>query len=279
MSENITSRSRRPSLGRSVGLVPFLFGLAQRESLPGLVLRRLLEDLGLTDVASRALLARMLRHGQLSSSRRGREVDYRLAGDFAASFARVRDHSTSRPPRWNGYFYAVLYQVPESQRAFRDTLRRTAVLVGYGILQPGVLIAPNDRSNGLVELLEHPPAQAHVWLSRLAMDTRAAARAASYAWDLAALADTYLTHVERLDRATSAHRAVLAGTTYADESSTVRNYVDAVLPAVMETVREPGLPIEILPPRWPRPRLQAAIEECTMTFAGTTDPYVHRLLQ
>lgn len=279
MSENITNRTRWPSLGRSVGLVPFMFGLTQRESLPGPVLRRLLEDLGLTPVASRGLLDRMLRHGQLSSSRRGREVDYRLAGSFAASFERVRDHSTTRFPRWNGHFYAVLYQVPESHRAFRDTLRRNAVLTGYGILQPGVLIAPTDRSGGLTDLLDDRPSQAHVWLTTLTMDTQAAARAASHAWDLPALADTYLAHVERLDEARVAHQTVRAGTAPADESRAVRSYVDAVLPAVIDTVREPGLPVEIMPQQWPRPRLRAAIDECTTTFADTTGPYVQRLLQ
>lgn len=259
----------------------FLFGLTGRESLPGPVLRRLLEDLGLTPGASRALLARMRRHGQLATSRRGREVDCRLAGEFAAGFARVRDQPMTHPPPWRGHFHALLYQVPESQRAFRDTLRRTAVLTGYGILQPGVLIAPTDRSGGLADLLDDQPSQAQVWLTTLSMDTDTAARAASHAWGLPVLAGTYHAHVEQLDRAAAAHRAAaaLAGEARGDESTAIRTYVDAVLPALTDTLREPGLPGQLMPPHWPGPHLRAAIDQCTQTFSDTTGPYLERLLR
>jgi DNA-binding transcriptional regulator PaaX len=43
----------------------------------------------------------------------------------------------------------LLYQVPESRRAFRDALRRAAVHLGYGLLQQGVLIAMDDRTDQL----------------------------------------------------------------------------------------------------------------------------------
>lgn len=71
---------------------------------------------------------------------------------------------------------------------------------------------------------------------------------------------------------------MLAGSSAAEESTAVRSYVDAVLPSVTDTVREPGLPGEIMPSQWPGPRLYAALERCSQTFAGTTGPYLQRLL-
>jgi len=269
---------RRPSRGRSVGLVAFLFGMTGREILPGLVLRRLLEDLGLSPDASRALLSRMRRHGQLSSRRRGREVDYRLHGEFAAGFRRVRDQSMADAPPWPGHFHVVLYQVPERERAFRDALRRTAVLTGYGVLQPGVLIAPTDRRAALNDLLRNPPARAQVWDTTLAMDTDDAARAASLAWDLPGLAQTYYAHIDRLTRVIEAHRAVVAGHDPTDASEAVRIYVDTLLPALTDTLREPGLPPELMPLDWPGAHLRASITRFAQTFSGTTGPYLDRLL-
>jgi phenylacetic acid degradation operon negative regulatory protein len=71
------------------------------------------EDLGVSPDAARALLSRICRQGQLSSEREGRTTRYRLAGEFARSFERVRDQSMARPAQWTGRFHALLYQVPE----------------------------------------------------------------------------------------------------------------------------------------------------------------------
>src|SRR4051794_28161000 len=145
VSDTITGVNRWPSRGRSVGLVAFLFGIAGAPTVAGPVLRRLLADLGMSADASRALLSRMVRQGQLASERDGRYTRYRLAGEFARAFERIRDQSQTRPVPWAGHFHAVLYSVPEAHRDFRDALRRAAIFAGYGILQPGVLIAVNDR--------------------------------------------------------------------------------------------------------------------------------------
>src|SRR5262245_175506 len=108
------------SRGRSTALVPFLFGVAGEPELPGVVLVGLLADVGLTASAARALIARMRGAGHVASSRRGRMVTYRLAGEMERGFHRVRDGR--RGAAWRGSFHAVLYQVPEGDRSYRDTL-------------------------------------------------------------------------------------------------------------------------------------------------------------
>jgi phenylacetic acid degradation operon negative regulatory protein len=270
VSENITSEvspGRWPSRGRSVGLVAFLFGMAGRAELSGPVLRRMLADLGVSPDAARALLSRMCRHGQLSSERHGRITRYRLAGEFARSFERVRDQSMARPAPWTGRFHALLYQVPEEHRAFRDALRRSAVFAGYGLLQQGVLISPIDRSAALSGVLSNPPHGTHTWLTWLSMVDVDAARAASLAWALPTLAEVYRTHIDRLSQAMAAG----GGT------EVLRDYVDLLLPALTDTLREPPLPAELLPPQWPGTALRRVLAEFSAEFRPRSERYLRSI--
>lgn len=265
----ITSGEARWSRGRSVGLVAFLFGVSGRDVLPGTALRRMLEDLGLSPDAARALLSRMCRHGQLASERRGRYADYRLAGEFAQGFERVRTLGNHVPPGWSGHFHAVLYSVPERHRAFRDALRRTALLAGYGILQQGVIISATDRSRQLRASMRTMPPDVHVWVTTLGMTVPEAARAASAAWDLPRLAGLYRAHVERLAVPPDDRR---------EGRERLGGYVDTLLPALTDTLREPRLAPALMPADWPGPELVEAIGRYTDAFAPEVETYLHSLL-
>ncbi len=264
-----------------MALVPFLFGATGRTALPGPVLRRLLGDLGLSADAGRALLSRMGRHGQLTSERRGRCVEYRLSGEFAESFERVRTQAMTRPAGWTGSYHALLYQVPEHHRTFRDALRRAAVLSGYGVLQQGVLISPTDRSSALAQWLADRPPGAEVWLSHLTLASQDAARAAATAWDLPDLARTYRQHIDRLcarlDAGTTAPTGPRAPALQG-EVARLRDYTHTLLPILIDTLREPVLPKDLLPDDWPGPRLRTTLDEYTATFEPAIQAYLRELL-
>jgi phenylacetic acid degradation operon negative regulatory protein len=259
-----------PSRGRSLRLVPFLFGVAGRGDLPGPVLVRLLGDLGLTGSAARGLIARMQGAGQLAGERRGRTVHYRLAGDFARAFERVRDGAPTHT--WPGYFHALLYQVAEADRAFRDKLRRAAQLAGYGHLQQGVLIASTDRRGMLASALAEAPPSAQVYFARLHLDTGAAARAAAHAWDLRGLRATYQSHIRRLTAAGGAATAPHPG------GPALRRYSDLLTTALVDTLRAPALPPELLPDDWPLPALRAAIGAVGRRYGPPSAAYIGELL-
>jgi phenylacetic acid degradation operon negative regulatory protein len=235
----------RVSRGRGPGEVAFLFGMAGRTVLPGAALRRLLSQLGHSADAGRTLLARMVRAGQLSSHRQGRTTTYALAGEFLAGWERVRTQAMTRPVAWDGQFHTVLHTVPEEHRAFRDALRRSAVLAGYGTLQPGVLIALTDRREVLAPLLDSAPAGARVRLGTLGLSTAEAADAAAVAWDLPRLAATYAGHIERLDARPGPE----------DLAAFVRTFQ----PVLTDTLREPALDPALMPRDWPGPELRRAI--------------------
>ncbi|MFB9183494.1 hypothetical protein ACFFX1_35650 [Dactylosporangium sucinum] len=257
--------------GRSASLVPFLFGVARRPELPGAGLVRLLGDLGLTPAAARALLLRMRQEGKLASVRQGRGAGYRLAGEYGRRFERVRAGGRPPAPQWPGAFHALLYQVPESRRAFRDALRRSAVQLGYGLLQPGVLVALDDRSEHL-PLGEAPP-DALLLVTRLPLDERDAARAARVAWDLDALAGTYAAHASALRTALEALPEPPA-----PDAATLRRYAGLLKAPMVDTLSSPRLPAALFPPGWPLPALWAGIRAVQDVYGGPASRYVADVL-
>lgn len=254
----------RPTRAPGVGQVAFLFGLTGREALPGTVLRRMLGDLGMSADATRTLLSRMVRAGQLASHRQGRTTAYALAGDFLAGFERVREQAMTRPLPWTGELHAVLHAVPEQHRAFRDALRRAAHLAGYGTLQPGVLVSLTDRHHVLAPLLRTTPPDAHVRVATLGLATADAAEAVSLAWDLPGLAETYRAHVARLDAEPGPHD--------------LRTYVEAFQPALTDTLREPALDPVLLPADWPGAELRRAFGRFEERHGHLTQTYLDDVL-
>jgi phenylacetic acid degradation operon negative regulatory protein len=267
MSTTVNDKNTSParvSRGRGPGEVAFLFGMAGTSMLPGAALRRLLSELDHSADAGRTLLARMVRAGQLTSHRQGRTTTYALAGDFLASWERVRTQAMTQPVPWTGQFHTVLHTVPEEQRAFRDALRRTAVLAGYGTLQPGVLISLTDRREVLAPVLERVPAGARVRLGTLGLGVVEAADAASVAWDLPGLAATYSAHIARLD----------ARPGPPDLGTFVRTFQ----PVLTDTLREPALDPALMPRDWPGPALRRAYRRFSERHAALVDAAVRRAL-
>jgi phenylacetic acid degradation operon negative regulatory protein len=264
----------RDERGRSIRLVPFLFGVAyqlQRTALPGPVLVRLLGDLGLSTEAARALIARMRRDNQLAGTRNGRTVDYRLAGTFADSFHRIRTAAIGPP--WRGHFHAVLYQVPERHRAFRDLLRRTATSHGYNLLQQGVLICTVDRRDHLADVLAHAPRAANVHFGQLHMDVKDAARAAYTAWDLETLDRAYRAHTSRL-RTALTHRT----TPPPPDGRSLRRFADLLSGPLTDTRHATSLPAELTPDGWSLPALYSAIDDVRHLYVPPATRYLNSLL-
>ena len=252
--------------------MPFLFGVAGRPELPGPALVTLLGDLGLTPAAARALVARLRAEGSLASRRDGRAVRYRLDGTMARGFERIR--TAPAPQAWEGHFHALVHQVPEEHRAFRDQLRRGATLLGFGLLTGGVLVSLRDRFDELTPLLARAPEEAKLFRCRLAMDVDDAAAAAADAWDLPGLAQVHHTRIAALDAALAASRT---GSPI-EGPAALRRFADVTSAAMVDLLRAPALPPELRPAEWTADRLRAAIGRVEAEWFPAVRSYVDRVL-
>lgn len=258
-----------------MGLVCFAFGVARvppGERLAGTVLIRLLSDLGLSEAAARSLLLRMRREGLLDSEPDGRQAMYCLTTVVQAAQDRLERQLRGRRPSWTGAFNAVLYEVPEHRRNFRDQLRRTAQLLGYATLRPGLLVATTDRWEELVSLLPAQPPGSQLLRTRVSLGPEDTLRVAADLWDLQDLAARY--------------RAVLAGARDRTEraeadppgpSATLAAFAAAVLPVYETGAADPDLPAELLPPEWPGDQVGVTLNRAYQVFAPLLEEYFARL--
>lgn len=258
-----------------MGVVLFAFGAAQVPpggSLPGLLLLELLDDLGLTRSATRSVLLRMRRDGLLVSTRVGRQAYYRLTPAVIAMQRRLEAQLRGHRQTWDGAFHGLLYEIPETHRAFRDQLRRVAHLAGYGILRPGLLIAPTDRSTELAATLEHTPAQAQVLQARVQLSVEDSQRVAGQIWDLASLTERYRAVISAT---TNAIRAL--ATDLPNGGAALRAMATTLQPLYDIAGTDPDLPAELLPPDWPGEQIGQAIGAALRVLAPRVGSYIDTL--
>jgi phenylacetic acid degradation operon negative regulatory protein len=255
-----------------ISIVVFAFGLARAyrgDVVAGPVLIRLLADLGVSGPAARSLILRMRRDGWLTSERAGRQARYRLAPGTAAAQARVEQQLTGGRPPWDGSFSGVLFTVPERHRSFRDQLRRSAQLLGYVTLRPGLLIATTDRYAELAALLPPQPAGSQVLRTRLAFSPADARAIVSELWDLDGLADRY-----RAVLADAGHRISQAERQPAAGAAALRAFAAATLPLYEASTDDPDLPDELLPGDWPGGQIGLALGRAFQAFGPALGDYL-----
>lgn len=236
----------------SFGKVPFVFGACRAVALPGPVLVRLLGDLGHSEAGAKGVLHRMVGYGLLDLERPGRVGVYRLAGQLRTSYESFRDSTDA--PAWDGRFHTLIYDIPETRRALRESFLAASARFGYRQLRPGVLVALRDTSAGLGELLTI----AGVVPGWFAAERNAAAEVISRAWDLDSLTARYRAAIGRLDEARGSDASGAAAFRLVQESSSE---------AYLLLSEEGTLPWAALPTDWPSAELAAALAR-TMESLG-----------
>jgi len=135
------------------------------------------------------------------------------------------------------------------------------------VLQPGVLVAPRDYRDQLAAHLADKPEHSQVLFGRLAMDSADAARVVSTAWHLDEVAESYESHIARLQRC-------LAEEPPRKGPEELALYAETVAPALSATLYEPSVPAELLPADWPGPVLRQLVTECSARFDAPVSRYV-----
>lgn len=242
--------------------------LSRGERAPVAALVRLLAPLRISAPAVRTAVSRMARQGWLAPVRlpggAGYELTPRAESRLREAADRIYRHN---PPSWDGRWHVVVVGRP-AERAGRDRLRSALGYLGYACLDGGTWISPRP-SVELEPLLAAERVRAESFLASYEGDQRVLA---ARAWDIDGLAGAYAQWLARAGRL-----AGQAGRGRPDE---------AVFAARSELVHEwrkflftdPGLPVELLPPRWPGIRAAELFREEAARLLPAAARFVDRCL-
>jgi phenylacetic acid degradation operon negative regulatory protein len=204
----------------------------------------LLADLDVAEKATRQAIMRTADSGWIEASRIGRETRWALtaAGTRLLREGTDRIYGFAADERsWDGCWLVMTVAVPENNRALRQRLRTQLGWAGLGSVNTSTWVTPRvDREQEARRVLDELGLLAGSW-SFLATagqvgDERTLARTA---WDLDAIERRYEDFLELVSRR---------------RPRTDRQALVAQVRLVQEWRRfpllDPGLPRELLPPRW-----------------------------
>jgi phenylacetic acid degradation operon negative regulatory protein len=222
---------------------------------PLTLLADVLGGFGIDHVAVRKATSRLVAEGWLERRRHGRRSFFRLAPEGHETFAAAAAHIYGpAPPVLNGFRLAVL--PPDGPRAIPPALRAA----GWAWLAPGVLIAPAAAEWPLPERALRMAAEA----------AGGAARAiATRVWPLDEIAGRYDAFIADFEPAAEAlKRETPAGIDALRARLLVlHQYRRAVL-------RDPKLPVTILPANWPGHHARTLCAEIYLRLVGPAEAWL-----
>ena len=233
-------------------LIVTVYGLYSRDaggwmSVASLV--SLLGDLGVDEPAVRSSISRLKRRGILVARRAGGAAGYELS-EGAKAILREGDHRIFRRERarlGDGWLLAV-FSVPEAERHQRHVLRSQLSRLGFGTAAPGVWIAPAYLHEATADMLARLGLTGYADLFRadhLAFGDLAAK--VRQWWDLdrtESLACDFVTAYEPMLRGWAGRRAA------SRPHEAFADYIRVLTDWRRLPYLDPGLPAELLPPRW-----------------------------
>ncbi|MBO3676348.1 PaaX family transcriptional regulator C-terminal domain-containing protein [Streptomyces sp. NEAU-YJ-81] len=207
----------------------------------------LMADLGVESRAVRSSVSRMKRRDVLRGERHEGLAGYSLADSTLQTLAEgdVRIFRQARASREDGWVL-VVFSVPESEREKRHALRTTLTRLGFGTAAAGVWIAPGHLAAETRRTLERRELSAYVDIftgDHFAFgDLREKVRDW---WDLDELTALYADFLDR-------YRPVLDAVTRREPPplEAFRTYAPMLTQWRRMPYRDPGLPLELLPPDW-----------------------------
>lgn len=249
------ARQPRTRQGSPPSLLLTLLGdywWGQADPLPSAALVDLLADFGVSDVAARAALSRMVKHRLLVSTRSGRNTFYAMTSRARSVMREGAERIVAfgaGEDTWDGRWTVVAFSVPEANRAAREALRTRLRWLGFAPLYDALWVSPHPRHDqALDELADLGVTSATAFVAASPVRT-ATSVAPETAWDLDGLAALYRAFVDQWE---PTHDALGKGAIAPVDALVKRTeLMDAwrAFPGV-----DPDLPRRLLPSDWPRDR-------------------------
>lgn len=225
-------------------------------------LLQVLDVLGVSERAARSTLSRMKRNGWLSAKREGRLSMYELTlkGKNLLDVSRQRLFGP-RPGEWDGHWNLVTYSLPQEMRPLRHQLRTRLSWLGYGMLEPGTMIAANPNKEEVLNLFQDLNVGEFVhFFSSATLELPVAKDIVRRCWDLEDLNNRYQEFIERHRKDYVRFQRIVdeGGELICDECFVHRFWASYEYSAFPR--QDPNLPSSLLPSSW---RGEEAIELLT----------------
>jgi phenylacetic acid degradation operon negative regulatory protein len=229
------------------------YTLSARAWLPSAAIVELLGEFGVTNGAARTTISRLARRGVLEGRRDGRYSAYRLtdpAADNLSNGGREITAFGAGPESWDGSWTIVAFSMPQEENTQRRAIREHLRWRGYAPLYDGVWVSPHPLTTqertaletvarGVMSVFRAQHLELEIGATRNPVD----------AWDLAGIAKQYTTFIRRwsrvLPRLTAGRISGIAAVRLRTEVMDIYRRFP---------VLDPLLPVELLPPGWPRAR-------------------------
>jgi phenylacetic acid degradation operon negative regulatory protein len=130
---------------------------------------RLLAEFDVSPGTARVALTRLVARDVLARTKRGRLAHYTVTrhgatilgeGD-ARIFSLGRSAASGGPPAANGRWTVLWHTIPESRRVERTRLTRRLRFLGFGSLQDGTWLTPQEREHEVASLLDELELREH----------------------------------------------------------------------------------------------------------------------
>jgi phenylacetic acid degradation operon negative regulatory protein len=265
----------RPASLQPRALIVTVYGLYARRTSGWLAvstLIRLMDDVGVEEPAVRSAISRLKRRGVLVAQRREGVAGYELSEQGRAILAEgdERIFRRRRAELDEGWVLAV-FSVPESERRRRHQLRSRLSWLGFGTVSAGVWVAPAHLTEQTREVLGRESLTDYVDLFRADhVGFGAVDREVARWWDLDDLARMYEEFADAhapVLRRWSRRRTVCDRTAFAD-------YVVALTAWRRLPYLDPGLPLEVLPSRWPGVRAASVFDSLRERLAVAAERHI-----
>ncbi len=162
-------------------------------------LLEVLKVLGVSERAARSTLSRMKNKGWLKARREGRRSLYQLTDKGKT----LLDEGTRRlfgppPSHWDGRWHLVIYSLPQHMRAVRHELRTRLSWLGYGMLQPGTMVAAHAREQEVEALIRELDVAEYLHrFSQARLEAVSDRHIVARCWDLPDLNRRYTEFIQR----------------------------------------------------------------------------------
>ena len=195
----------------------------------------------------RVNMSRLRKEGWFTTRRVGRETVYSLTPHMLEILDEGRERIfRRRDDEWQGRWTMAIYQVPESERAVREQLRKQLAWHGFGQLSPSTWLSPHDLMREVRELAaECPSAKVDaLWCGTGSLDEDRGL--AARCWDLEQLGADYRQFIR-----TYAPSDDEAGNKHKDGRAALTDRMRIIGDFRRFLFRDPYLPRVLQPSGWP----------------------------